>query len=122
MRTLTAVGVANLVSKCLHSSTEALGKTVIRGPLDNATDPIVSCESLFYLSQTDLNLAVAHLESGRFGLCANESITGGEQVLAKLQNRALKFLNLSLVFCGGHPYKLVERAAVLGRTDPSSTT
>ena len=84
MRTLTAVGVANLVSKCLHSSTEALGKTVIRGPLDNATDPIVGCESLFYLIAAYFNLAYAHLESGRFGLCANESITGGEQVLAKL--------------------------------------
>lgn len=62
---------------------------MIRGPLDNASDAIVGGESLFHLSHTDLNLAVTHLKRGGFGLCANESITGGEQVLAELLNRAL---------------------------------
>jgi len=62
---------------------------MIGGPLDNASDATVRGESLFYLITAYFNLANAHLESGRFGLCANESITGGEQVLAKLLNRAL---------------------------------
>ena len=84
MRILSAVGVTNLVAKSLHSSTEALGKTVIRGPLDDASNAIVGGESLFNLSHTDLDLAVTNLERGGFGLSANESITGCEQVLAKL--------------------------------------
>jgi len=62
---------------------------VIRGPLDNPTDAIVRGESLLYLSNTDLDLAVTHLERGGFGLCADKSITGGQQVLAELLNRAL---------------------------------
>ncbi len=62
---------------------------MIRGPFDKATESIVGAESLLYLSHTNLNLAVTHLQRGRFGLCANESITGGEQVLAELLNRAL---------------------------------
>ncbi len=86
---------------------------MIRGPLDNASDAIMRGESLFYLIAAYFNLANAHLQRGRFGLCANKSITGGEQVLAELLDRALKFLNLSLVFCGCHHYKLVEQCGAL---------
>ena len=68
---------------------------------------------MFYLSNANFNLAIAYLQRGRLRLSANESITGGEQVLAELLNRALKFLDLSLVVCGGHPYKLVEHCGAL---------
>ena len=81
---------------------------MIRGPFDKATESIVGAESLLYLSHTNLNLAVTHLQRGRFGLCANKCVTRREQVLAELLNCALQFLDLSLVVLRGHLYKLVE--------------